>query len=76
MRCLTFPACVAAVRHGWTPSKVPTVTMRGLILWFSFSVNIGTNMAAKGRQTAQDEPLPADGRVSARSQRKVKVSQR
>lgn len=41
---LTFPACVAAVRHGWTPSNFPTVTMRGLILWFSFSVNIGTNM--------------------------------
>lgn len=41
---VTFPACVAAVRHGWTPSNFPTVTMRGLILWFSFSVNMGTNM--------------------------------
>lgn len=50
---LTFPACVAAVRHGWRPSKVPTVTMRGLILWFSFSVNIGTNMAARKRLCCQ-----------------------
>lgn len=42
----TLPACVAAVRHGWRPSKVPTATMRGLILWFSFRVKIGTSILA------------------------------
>lgn len=40
----TFPACVAAVKQGWTPSNLPIVTMRGLILWFSFRVKIGTNI--------------------------------
>lgn len=41
---LTLPAWVAAVKHGWTPSNFPTVTIRGLILWFSFRVKIGTNI--------------------------------
>lgn len=35
--------------------------MRGLILWFSFSVNIGTNMVTEGHQTQQDEASLADG---------------
>lgn len=47
-RAVTFPACVAAARHGCAPSNRPSATVRGCSLWLSFSVNTGTSMAATG----------------------------
>lgn len=41
-----MPACVAAVRHGWVPSYLPSATPRGRILWLSFRLKTGTSMAA------------------------------
>lgn len=32
--------------EGWMPSNLPKLTVRGVILWFSFSVKIGTSMTA------------------------------
>jgi len=41
---LTLEAVVPHVRQGCNPSYFPTVTIRGWILCFIFSVNIGTNI--------------------------------
>jgi hypothetical protein len=43
----TFPAKVAAVKHGCIPSYLPIATVLAHILLFNLSENIGTNMFKK-----------------------------
>ena len=53
----TLPARVAAVKHGWTPSYLPTETVLAHILLLSFSENIGTNILFRVKEKKKIEDI-------------------
>lgn len=61
-----MPACVAAVRHGWVPSYLPSATPRGRILWLSFRLKTGTSMAAAAAAESANAGLGLSGRPARR----------
>lgn len=62
----TLPACVAAVKHGWVPSYLPSATPRGRILWLSFRLKTGTSMAAAKSSSSSEAGLGLSGRPAKR----------